>query len=323
MDKKRIKRSTHIRNPHERIQSALGGRAKSSNFVAGGLIPGKPARRPTKNPTARPISPLIGGGNKIIITGGIGDFLAVDSFMSAEERAKITGVVLITRASEGISKAILSNPEWSKKSVEVVHFDWTKRFCFFAKEEALAVTGTSNLHGQASDYSIGAIFGQIKQNRRTYHYSSFMANTVANIDRFDLPQRYIAICPQSINDRNNPNRSLESEDWQYILDFLRQTKQKGVILNLGRAQLPSDPSLIDLSDSTSLPEAIEIVKRSSGYLGIDSSLSVIASKTLNYPDIIVKSNNSHLMNNKEIYYAPHENCEFIARDFSSLKRLWK
>ena len=86
---------------------------------------------------------------------------------------------------------------------------------------------------------------------------------------------------------------------------------KGVILNLGDDPVPKDDRLIDLSNKTRLGESIEITKRSCAYVGIDTSLSVMAAYVLPRESIIVCTTNVILWEFRHTYYASHTDFDFI------------
>jgi len=61
----------------------------------------------------------------------------------------------------------------------------------------------------------------------------------------------------------------------------------------------NNKNIINLNKKTSIPEAIEIVKNSSYYLGIDSFLSIVATSCLTNNKIQIKTKNKNIKKNKE------------------------
>ena len=86
---------------------------------------------------------------------------------------------------------------------------------------------------------------------------------------------------------------------------------KAVVLNVGNDFIPTDDVIINLNNQTNFLESIEILKKGSGYLGVDSSLSVLATKLFPVSNLYVKSQNHHLQNFKHIYYMPQTDFSFI------------
>jgi len=60
------------------------------------------------------------------------------------------------------------------------------------------------------------------------------------------------------------------------------------------------------------------LKKSIGYIGIDSFLSVLATQLFAQKDLLIKSKSIFLYGHKSQYYAPHKNFEFIVRDIKPL-----
>ncbi len=69
--------------------------------------------------------------SSVLLTGGIGDFIAVDSFLSTEQKNSINTLYLATRAYAGIS-SIAKNIYPNLKDIIVLNTDWSKIFCAFS-----------------------------------------------------------------------------------------------------------------------------------------------------------------------------------------------
>lgn len=256
--------------------------------------------------------------NAFFITGGIGDFLAVESHLPQIVRDRFQHILLATRAQEGIKELLANHPTYSKCKVSVVYDDWSRFFCFLSKEDAANHVLRTPDFDRSIDLSISKIF-PLCRNKFPYIGSGFLQQRLIDIEPFHLPTRYFVICPYSVNDRHYGKRDFNYSDWENCLKFLNSIDCIGVVLNVGNDYVPENGKILNLSNKTTITEAIEITKCARGYIGVDSCLSVIAAKTLK--DIYVKSINSHLDRNKSIYYAPRNDLDFIHPDLSQLSTL--
>src|SRR5262249_27610517 len=155
------------------------------------------------------------------------------------------------------------------------------------------------------DWSIGSTFPRIESGGLSFTGSSFLRHKVADIGRLGLPERYVAIQPTSPNDRqaglgwrylavhaarpgDDAARDFTRADWAWLLRSLRRLDLPGVVLNAGGDPVPDDPRLIDLSGQTSFPESVEVLKGACGFVGIASSLSVLAAQRFDPSVLVVK-----------------------------------
>jgi ADP-heptose:LPS heptosyltransferase len=169
--------------------------------------------------------------------------------------------------------------------------------------------------------SIIPFFDKVKRGEIPYNNSSFILNTVASTERFDLPDRYVTLCPFS-NDKRLKTRDFNGDDWAECLKFLKKVDAPGVVLNAGNDHVPTAPNLINLTNGTDITEAVEILKKGFAYLGIDSALSVLAAKLFSPPNLMIKSNNEHCYVNLQCYYAPHSEFSFVVRNIKCPEDLY-
>lgn len=315
-----------------RIRQAYQGKPSPYQFTSRGMIVGSGNPRGMVQrdaPTAASLSlgrKHVRSANRrtpirrltsAVVTGGIGDFMAIESFLTQENRSSITQILLATRASRGIIELIRSCPSLQHwKPVEVWN-DFTRFFCFYSLEEvAIRLEGNRHLHrlvSHSADLSIMKVFAEIEQSNISCQ-SSFMMEPLADIEKYSLPENFFAICPYTINDERDHRRNVTPPEWESILRIMESKNTHGVVLNIGNGFIPSHPLLIDFSNKTTLPESIEILKKSHGYLGIDSSLSVLATKLHSAKNLAIKSVNPHLQRYRSIYYAPHSEFNFITEN---------
>ncbi len=261
--------------------------------------------------------------HSILLTGGVGDFLALESMMSHEERTAIHTICYATRQHISIRQLIELFPSFSNvKDHIVVWDDWSSFFCFLFKSEVLGkLTTVPEGVQSATDFGITRKFPEFNKEKRTYINSSPMMYKIADVSKFNIVNNYICICPYSVNDKRSNERDFTNSDWSNVISYLTQSDQIGIILNVGEDSVPKNSKLIDLSNMTTFAESIEILKGGKGYIGIDSALSVIAAKLFSQPNIHVKSKNKHLKEWQHIYYSPLKDFSFIVNSFDGLAGL--
>lgn len=262
----------------------------------------------------------------ILITGGIGDFMALESFITQEQRVMLEGIFYATRAAEPIQTLMQSVSNYPNLRNHIVLWkDFSHFFAFNNKEEVLGslskggadvtARGRRNrwlqILSHTNDYSIQRKFHLT--TLKPFVGSSFLSNKLTDASRFGLKDYYV-ICPYS-KDKRNTQRDFKRKDWQATISLLKLFNAKGVVLNQGEDNVPPNPSIINLSNQTNICESIEILKNSKGYIGIDSCLSVLASQLFSPPHLMIKSVNTHCYNHKHIYYAPKTSFEFLNTEF--------
>lgn len=290
-------------------------------------------------------------GKAILFTGGAGDILAIESFLTDIERNDIEVIFYATRAHILIKELLTNVPTLPNIKDHIILWDnWKSMFAFHNKQqtEDYICKWTKDLQKREKirtllrdvvDYSIAEIFPQIMRKKRHYTYSSMLKTTMADISKFNLPEcigyhfstiecnkflieieqklrnkvtrNYVCICPYSTNDKRDARRDFNTEDWKNTFKLLEEYKTYGIVLNTGNDSIPDHPRLFNLSNKTTMKESIEILKESRGYFGIDSALSVLAAKLFHAPWLIVKSSNNHLYIHARAYYAPQTNFDFI------------
>ena len=150
----------------------------------------------------------------------------------------------------------------------------------------------------------------------------FLNKTYCDVKKkFNLPDNIILICPYTQDNRVNCilcNRSHTEEhnciatrnftinDYYNTESILKSNKLTGVIVTDVQNILPDEikDSFINLSGKTSIEESIEILKVCDGYIGIDSFLSIIATKIFANNNVIIKCYNKHAYEWKGIYWYP-------------------
>lgn len=247
--------------------------------------------------------------NSILITGGIGDFLALECYFTPEYRKGLERVYYATKQWKSIRDLFGALPNYGDLSHLCLWEDWSQRSAFYSLEELAQRLGLPQLLAKVQDWSIVPTFPQIDAGRLSYVGSSFLEHTVADISGIALPRSYVVVCPYSENKEDN--RDFKANDWIAVLNQVRKAGSVAVVLNKGNDRVPRSKYLVDLSNKTTLLESIEILKGARGYYGIDSCLSVLAAKLFDGGSLLVKSTNPHLAMWKHIYYAPKREFDFV------------
>jgi ADP-heptose:LPS heptosyltransferase len=260
-------------------------------------------------------------GSSIFLSGGLGDVFAIESFLSSDMRKKLNTVCYGTRKAASIKKCFEALKNYpSLKNHQIVWNDFSDFWCFMSKADCDAKMRQASVKRSkemilSEDYSILQLFPRIRSGEFKYNYSSFLIQTVADIGRFALPKRFVCVCPYS-SDKRLESRDFSRSDWDLVLAFLEKNGVAAVVLNDREEYVPTSPRIVNLSGKTTPMEAIEVLKASRAYIGIDSSLSVLAAKRFTASQLSIKSFNDHCYINKEIYYAPLTDFKFLNRGLS-------
>ena len=113
----------------------------------------------------------------------------------------------------------------------------------------------------------------------------------------------MVIQPYSANARK-VYRDVNTDEWQAILAWLTRIGMQGVVLNKGGEEAIASRKLIDLSNRTTLYQAIRIVNGATAYAGTSSCFSVLAARRLPENRLLIKGHPSLKEKWHRIYYAP-------------------
>lgn len=249
----------------------------------------------------------------ILLTGGIGDVIALDAHWTLAEKASVQQLHLATRQGRLLAPLFLGNPAYPNLVGVTDWWDYDRNdfFCYLAKDHA--VQWGCPIPDHVEDRSIWKEFIRITRNKVPVAGSSFLKHKVA--DRSPgLPDRYAVVVGYTPNntERHQRVRNYRPQDWRDTLAWLRRRNLKGVVLNSScPLPVPGDPDLIDLTGKTTLAEAMEVAKAASAFCGIDSWASILCGLHLPAERMAVLSRNEHLYRNRTIYYPAHEDHGFI------------
>lgn len=249
---------------------------------------------------------------KALITAGIGDFIAIESVLREDERPD--AIYYATRAEDAIRQlAPVCFPGLREQVSLFRDFTgpYTKRFCFESKEELFQALDL-DVDPDLVDLSTPRIGKEFMAGGRPFRGSSLLARPLADIARFALPARYCLIHPYSANVRTT-QRDLIDVEWHYALRFLQDNDLAGVIVNQGHDAPPvRDARLVDLTNRTTLLEALEITKHASAYFGCSSCFSVLAAQVVDLDLCHVKGHELLRDTWQSFYYPKAPNCVHVA-----------
>jgi hypothetical protein len=250
----------------------------------------------------------------VLLTCGIGDFIALESYLTRAEREAVEVIHWASRARAALMALIPFVFRNVKRHV-VERDTWgaafTKTFCISSAKEL------PGLAKGVRDWSVGVIVNDYRRKQRHYDQSSVIANRLCDVSRLGLPEKYFVVHPYSENART-PVRDLTRDEWLLAYKRLNQRSIPIVIVNTGGERLESLPDVIDLTNRLTLLEAIEVTKGAAGFIGAASLFSVVASKTLPADRLFIKGSKDLKMNYATFYYAPLRGNAFVDPKLASI-----
>lgn len=257
----------------------------------------------------------------LFITGGIGDVLALTCFRDLPSDLETIFYATPKRADVEVLLSLLCG-----SSVKHVGLDdeFRRRFAWYSLPEFQRITGRTI---DAVDWSISAQFPNI--NSTEFLGMPWLDHPLADVSRFRLPERYAVLAPFS-TDKRDRNRDFTTQEFDAAMAFAKRNHVMLVVLNQGTDTPPDqllykvyDPKrgvintkgvLYDLSNQTNLLEAMAVTLGATLFIGIDSAMSVVASKVLPADRLCIKTHNEHCRRWAPIYFAPHQSFEFLTAD---------
>lgn len=269
-----------------------------------------------------------------LFTGGLGDFIGAECFMTEQEKDSVTTILWATRNRKEIQKAVDLDRVFPNLKEEKILFDdfsderptrpWQEgdRFMNIGRKHELNLKCKLNLTEQElasiSDHSLDATLEDIFQNRRRWQSSRVATRgNWPSVDYFGLPDRYAVIHPWSDAEING--REFVQEDWNNIIDHLTRNNLKGVVVNQSKTEPPKHPRLIDLTNATTLKETFSIIAGAEQAILCASSLACLATKIFPKGKIWLKGGWDHMFTPwaTYFYHGPFTNPDdIIFRNFN-------
>lgn len=252
-------------------------------------------------------------GKSVLITGGIGDFLAIEPFVFSCDK-DIKKVFMATRGITEITELIRKGyPEIEVKNLLPV---FPKNFyCFFSLEHTFSYMKEKKIYmpadfSRATDFSISRIFPKIQKDYLKFTKSRYLDKTYADIGKYNLPAEYVSLVTATTRDAGHAGRGRNLNTAE--IDLIRKKIGCPLVCVYCECQNPH-PEIIHVK-KCSMFESLEILKKSKGYIGVDSWLSVIAGWLFPSTAIAVKCINEHGYNNKKCYWPLLPSQNFLYRD---------
>lgn len=248
----------------------------------------------------------------VLLTGGIGDVIALDAHWTAEEKAAVQQLHFATRQGRHLAPLFARMPDYSGLRGFVDWWadanDW---WCYLSKDHA--VQWGCPIPDHVADRSIWEEFIRIRRGGLKVQQSSFLATKLAELPS-GLPGRFaviVAYTPHN-GDDHQAVRNFRRQDWKDTLEWLRRRKLVGVVLNSPCSlPVPRHPRIRDFTGRTTLAEAMEIVNQAEAYCGIDSWASILSALRLPGDRLAILSRHEHLYRWLPEYYPAHQDHDFV------------
>lgn len=276
-----------------------------------------------KRSLADPQPPHVG----LFISGGIGDFLALEPFFG-KARGQTRTIYLATPRAEEIKQLLPYCGFGNSPKVKVVYDDFSQRDGVQSLSECIRLLTKAGKPvppdlREAVDYSIIHAFPYVaKLAHLAMQASTLMSRELAGIEPLQLPSDYLVVAPYS-NNKSDPARDFTEADWAETLRLLSRHARVGVVIGKGGDAVPEHPLLVNLYNRTSVAEAVEVVKGCRGYIGINSWPPTIAARKLHPDALCVKANNPWLDKWKTVYLAPMTQFPCLAPTIEEAARAWR
>ena len=249
--------------------------------------------------------------NAILFTGGIGDAIALESFMTPAERANLHTIYYASNSAAELRQLFSGCPAFPKLTKHVI-----LPFRKTHKDPYYTMAGVVADHGDipAEDWSIMTMF-PLCGTVRPYTGSSFTIYPLAT--PAPVPKPYVYICPWS-GWGQWADRSIDAGEWDGICQLLDERGLNGLAV-VGQepteypATMPPRHPRLFTTGLTSIRESVELVKGAVGYIGIDSWPSILASKLFPPDRCVVKCVNQQCYDWQHVYFAPRMEFGFMRR----------
>jgi ADP-heptose:LPS heptosyltransferase len=238
----------------------------------------------------------------IVITYAVGDFISFESFLTDKEKANLKEIICLSKGKCIPHFECVKKSKFYNKNCKITCIERPNGIDDFEIRNKLLINYLNKNPQIDKDkmlidynfYNENDQYKEILKNQNIKNYS-FIKQKLCEINKFKLPQKYTSISAWSYNYKKN--RAFDIEDWYETIKILKFNNTKGVVLNnqnwyldnLWFKEILKEDCFINLIGETNYFEAIEIVKNSKGFIGIDSSLSIIATQALQEKSIIIKA----------------------------------
>lgn len=269
--------------------------------------------------------------NAISLSYAIGDFIAFESFLTNTEKINLKEIICLG-GKKPILDLMRKSIFYDIKKTKITFLDRPEIDNFEERYKILNNYISNKLNGKKyrilidhNFYDNNVKYKLLLKNHNIKNYS-FVKEKLTSINRFTLPEKYIAISAWSLQDKE---KEFNINDWEETFKILKKYDVKGVILNNQtwycknswyEKLISKNKSIIDLTGKTTFYEAIEIIKNARGFLGIDGCLSIIATQALRENSILIKAKkNAGAIKRFDYFYSNLKNINKISQEINSSK----
>jgi hypothetical protein len=253
---------------------------------------------------------------KALFTGGLGDFIGSECFMTEQEKDATTTLLWATRNRAEIQAAVDLNFVFPNLKEQVILFDdWVSErptrdwqpgdqpFNIGRKTDLNLKCGLNLLEqelSEISDHSLDGTLDGIFSRQRWWQSSRISKMPLPDVSQFALPKEYVVIHPWSDAEING--REFNENDWPSIFAFLERFDITAVVVNRSEHTAPKHYKLVDLTNKTTLKETFAIIRGASFCILCASSLACFATKLFPKDRIWLKGGFPHMFTDWATYF---------------------
>ena len=251
-----------------------------------------------------------------LFTGGLGDFIGAESFMTEQEKDSVTTILWATRNRIEIQEAVdLQSVFPNLKDQKIMFDDWATerptrdwqpgdRFMNIGMKHELNLKCKLGLSSEElaaiSDHSLDATLQRIFSGLKWQSSRIATRGNRPSVDHLKLPSQYVVIHPWSDAEING--REFNDADWNQIFQFLETQNMLGVVVNKSTKPAPVHQKLIDLTNQTSLKETFSVMRGAAAAILCASSLACLATKMFSRGSIVLKGGHPHMFTDWATYF---------------------
>lgn len=248
----------------------------------------------------------------LFVTGGLGDILALSCFLDTPTKLKAVYYATRRRADVECFLATVCPKETQHVSV---WDDYSSCWGWYSLTQFVRSGDWPSGLRKADDWSIMTQFPKLEvcSDRTFLGLPWEVGHPLSTIYELSLPSRYAVLAPFS-HDKRDARRDLSATEVTAALRFARERKMPLVLLNQGDDPLIEADGLFNLQNQTNVYGSIDVTIGASLFIGVDSAMSVVASKFLPADKLCIKSVNPHCRRWQHLYFAPHRSFEFVTEN---------
>jgi len=213
---------------------------------------------------------------------GFGDWIQISRSFSPQETDEITEIYWTRPFHAALREALHHCPEYD----HVTHL--------YVFDEPLP----DFLEGTATNRFLSIL------HRRGFFGSPLLYHEVADRPK-RLPKDYVIVHPSTPFNvpEQRTHRDMGQDEWQHVFAFLDRLGCRGIVLNsTDEGTTPKDKRLLNLSGKTTFAEAVEVVKKAIGYVGIDSWMALLSGEFLPTDRLFVRTRNQYMIDHPWLYF---------------------